>query len=141
MANATKNIEVGVTLAPLDSEQTGRAVALQVASGLFGTGFGRPSTEALLDLADYIIGDEPCPLAGLMAVALDPPAPAEPEVITVAGSQAAFASLPVGSVVVYPANHGFAVPDDPAYDQLSADLVWAEILALTSGAQTDGGRT
>ena len=46
-----------------------------------------------------------------------------------------------GRVEVYPANHGFAVPDDPAYDQSSADAVWAGILALFAGAQTDGGRT
>jgi carboxymethylenebutenolidase len=50
------------------------------------------------------------------------------------------AGLP-GRVQVFPANHGFAVPDDPAYDQMSADAVWAEILALFAGAQTDGGRT
>lgn len=39
-----------------------------------------------------------------------------------------------GRVMVYPAGHGFAVPDDSAYDQAAADLVWAEILALFAGA-------
>jgi carboxymethylenebutenolidase len=39
-----------------------------------------------------------------------------------------------GRVQVYPANHGFAVPDDKAYDQAAADLAWAEILALFAGA-------
>lgn len=39
-----------------------------------------------------------------------------------------------GRVEVYPANHGFAVPDDKAWDQAAADLAWAEILKVFAGA-------
>lgn len=47
----------------------------------------------------------------------------------------------LGTIRIYEARHGFAVPDDPAFDRPSADLVWAEILALLAGSQTNGGRT
>lgn len=38
-----------------------------------------------------------------------------------------------GRVRVYPANHGFAVPDDPAFDPASADMVLAEVLEMLAG--------
>jgi carboxymethylenebutenolidase len=40
----------------------------------------------------------------------------------------------MGRVQVYPANHGFAVPDDRANDPAAAEMVWAEVLALFAGA-------
>lgn len=35
-----------------------------------------------------------------------------------------------GRVAVLRANHGFAVPDDKAWDQVAAGIAWAEIVAL-----------
>jgi carboxymethylenebutenolidase len=35
-----------------------------------------------------------------------------------------------GEVEVYPANHGFAIPGNAAYDLASADRAWGEIVAL-----------
>jgi carboxymethylenebutenolidase len=35
-----------------------------------------------------------------------------------------------GRVAVFRANHGFAVPDDKAWDPVAADFAWAEIVAL-----------
>lgn len=37
-------------------------------------------------------------------------------------------------VVVYPADHGWCVPDSPVYNQLQADLAWEQLLGLYLGA-------
>ena len=43
---------------------------------------------------------------------------------------AARAAGRTAEAVVYPADHGWCVPDAPVYDQAQADLAWARLLAL-----------
>lgn len=45
---------------------------------------------------------------------------------------AAAASGRPAEVEVYPADHGWCVPDSPVYDQVQADRAWARLLALYS---------
>lgn len=114
---------------PLSEDQHVRAAALGLAVNF--TADQPYDTGAVLDLADYILGPPPCPLAGLkdpiffdidlgtvsheLVELMTGTAPAEPEVITVASTTEGFASLPVGSAVLYPAFGGRYVkvgPDD-----------------------------
>jgi len=102
---------------PLSQAQNVRAAALSMAASM--TEGRSVKTDDVLDLADYIVGSEPCPLAGLMepitfdldlgevskdALALFVgalPAPAQPEVITVEDVEGV-SSLPLGTVLYYP---------------------------------------
>lgn len=92
------------TRSPLTYSQEARATALALAGEV--TRGRAVSTDDVLDLADYIIGTQPCPLAGLMAITFDgdlgeASKPAEPEVYTVQDTKAV-KSLPIGTVLEYP---------------------------------------
>lgn len=52
--------------------------------------------------------------------------PGEKELVRAAFAQA---RLPA-EIEVYPANHGWCMPDSPAYDQAAADKAWGRLLAL-----------
>jgi len=47
--------------------------------------------------------------------------------------QAADAAGRPAEIEVYPANHGWCVPDAPVYDQPQADRAWGRLLALYAG--------
>ena len=44
--------------------------------------------------------------------------------------QAADATKVQAEVEVYPADHGWCVPDSPAYNQIQAERAWARLLDL-----------
>jgi Dienelactone hydrolase and related enzymes len=46
---------------------------------------------------------------------------------------AAAAAQRPAEIEVYPAEHGWCVPDSPVYDAVQADRAWARMLALFSG--------
>jgi carboxymethylenebutenolidase len=46
--------------------------------------------------------------------------------------EAAAAAKRPAEIEVYPADHGWCVPDAPSYDQVQADRAWARLLALYS---------
>ncbi|ODP38488.1 dienelactone hydrolase family protein [Sphingomonas turrisvirgatae] len=52
--------------------------------------------------------------------------PGEKELVRTAFAQA---KLPA-EISVYPANHGWCMPDSPAYDQAAAEQAWTRLLAL-----------
>jgi carboxymethylenebutenolidase len=52
-------------------------------------------------------------------------APADKETLRQAAAAA--------EIEVYPADHGWCVPDAPAYDEVQADRAWARLLALYAG--------
>jgi carboxymethylenebutenolidase len=54
--------------------------------------------------------------------------PTEKELVRAAFAQA---KLPA-EIEVYPANHGWCMPDSPAFDQVAADKAWERLLALLS---------
>ena len=56
----------------------------------------------------------------------DAKAPADKDTLR----QAAEAAGRPAEVEVYPADHGWCVPDSPVYDQVQADRAWARLLAL-----------
>lgn len=66
----------------------------------------------------------------LIAVARndDEKAPADKDTFRVAAE----AARRPAEIEVYPADHGWCVPDAPAYDQVQADRAWARLLALYS---------
>lgn len=45
-------------------------------------------------------------------------------------TEAARAAGRTAEAIVYPADHGWCVPDSPVYDQVQADLAWGRLLAL-----------
>jgi carboxymethylenebutenolidase len=59
----------------------------------------------------------------------DARAPADKETLR----QAAAAAGRAAEIEVYPADHGWCVPDAPAYDEVQADRAWARLLALYAG--------
>jgi carboxymethylenebutenolidase len=54
--------------------------------------------------------------------------PTEKKLVRAAFAQA---KLPA-EIEVYPANHGWCMPDSPAFDQAAADKAWGRLLALLS---------
>ena len=55
----------------------------------------------------------------------------QPEAKTIL-SRAADAAKVSAEIEVYPANHGWCVPDSPAYDRAQAERAWSRLLALYS---------
>lgn len=114
-----------ITDSPLTQVQEARAAAITLAANAIC--YDRPLDD-LFDVADYIVNGDECPFAALKEPAsvsfdLTPVSddalrilfgvkPAEPEVITVGGVEA-FASLPVGSAVLYPGFGGRYVKVGP----------------------------
>lgn len=47
--------------------------------------------------------------------------------------QAATAAAAPAEIEVYPADHGWCVPDSPSYNQVEAERAWGRLLALYSG--------
>ena len=70
----------------------------------------------------------PHPRRFLLAVARNDDArdPAEKTRFTAAASAAGLTA----EAVVYPADHGWCVPDSPVYDKVQADLAWEQMLGL-----------
>lgn len=64
----------------------------------------------------------------LVAIARNDDAKA-PEEKTAIAAAAAAANVPA-KVAVYPADHGWTVPDSPAYDQPEAERAWSDLIAL-----------
>jgi carboxymethylenebutenolidase len=60
----------------------------------------------------------------------DAKAPEEKSVLREAASAAGRPAV----IEVFPADHGWCVPDSPAYDQAAAEQAWSELLKLYKGA-------
>lgn len=57
----------------------------------------------------------------------------DPQAKTILRQAAEAAGVPT-EIEVYPADHGWTVPDSPAYDEAAAEKAWARLLALYEGA-------
>ena len=48
--------------------------------------------------------------------------------------EAASAAGTTAEIEVYPADHGWCVPDSPSYDEMQAERAWSRLLALYKAA-------
>ena len=64
----------------------------------------------------------------LIAIAQDDDAK-QPQAKTIL-RQAASAVGAAAEIEVYPADHGWCVPDSPSYDEMQAERAWSRLLAL-----------